>query len=181
MSSGSFSLICRRKSLFCGQVSKHSRLACSRRPRRGLKLLAKLEDSKIRLCFDRADDVAFISAILPDSCEIFLQWYVAAPDHPPATAICVWDLECLIRLGAGRFRSPSACWPELQVSLILTTMRSAPAILPGLFLCRLSARLPQFARPLLISNCQSLITPGGNSRSPAPARRQASGHMSSKA
>lgn len=57
----------------------------------------------------------------------------------------------------------------------------APATSPGLFFSGPSKALPQFARPLLISSCQSLITPGGNSRSPAPARLQASGHISSKA
>src|SRR5262245_32531124 len=105
------------------------------------------------------------------------QRYVVAPDRAPATAICI------ARSGASypaRRRTlqitPSACSPDLQVPLILTTIRRCPGRPPGLFL----VGSPQCARPLLISSCQRLITPGGNSRSPAPTRRQASGHISSK-
>jgi len=39
----------------------------------------------------------------------------------------------------------------------------------------------QFGRPLLISCCQRLITARGNSRASTPTRRQASGHILSKA
>src|SRR5262249_40160252 len=57
-----------------------------------------------------------------------------------------------------------------------------PGQLAGaLLLCASHAGGVQLTRPLLISCCQSLSTPGGNSRSPAPTRRQASGHISSKA
>jgi hypothetical protein len=120
-------------------------------------------------------------AILLNFCEIFAQRYVAAPDHSPDTAIHVGDVERHTRLGARLSRSTSACWPDLQVSLILTTTTQVPRPSCRGFFCAERPRVAQFARPLLISNCQSLITPGGNSRSPAPARRQASGHMSSRA
>src|SRR5262245_62171819 len=95
--------------------------------------------------------------ILLNFCEIFAQRYVAAPGHSPDTAICVGDVERLIRLGAGLSRSTSACWADLQVSLILTTMRRCPGKLAGAFLCG-SISVAQFARLLLISNCNSLIT-----------------------
>src|SRR5262245_2925936 len=113
-------------------------------------------------------------------CEIFAQRYVDASYHSSDTATYAGDVERHIQLDARLFRSTSACWPDLQVSLILTTTTQVPRrTLTGLFLC--DQPVAQFARPLLISNCQSLITPGANSRSPAPARRQASGHISSRA
>ena len=53
--------------------------------------------------------------------------------------------------------------------------------MPGLVFCVAAMRqASQLTRPLLISCCQSLSTPAGNSRSPAPTRRQASGHIASK-
>jgi hypothetical protein len=59
-------------------------------------------------------------------CEIIAQRYVAAPDHSPDTAIYAGDVERHIRLGARLSRSTSACWPDLQVSLILTTTTQVP-------------------------------------------------------
>src|SRR5262245_6817292 len=65
-------------------------------------------------------------ATLLNCCEIFAQRYVAAPDHSPDTAIYAGDVERHIRLGARLSRSTSACWPDLQVSLILTTTAQVP-------------------------------------------------------
>src|SRR5262245_11570497 len=81
-------------------------------------------------------------------CEIFAQRYVAAPDHSSDTAIHVGDVERHIRLGARLSRSTSACWPDLQVSLMLTTIRRCPGHLAGAFFV---LRVAQFARPLHIS------------------------------
>jgi hypothetical protein len=57
-----------------------------------------------------------------------------------------------------------------------------PGLLAGalLFMRGHAREAFQLTRPLLISCCQSLSTPAGNSRSPAPTRRQASGHIASK-
>ena len=71
------------------------------------------------------------------------------------TAIYVGDVGRHIRLGAGLSRSTSACWPDLQVSLMLTTVRRRPGHLAGGFfeqidrrcsICATSAhlKLPKF-------------------------------------
>src|SRR5512132_3295209 len=65
-------------------------------------------------------------AILLDYREILAQRYVRTLDHSPDTAICVGDVERHTRLGARLSRSTSACWPDLQVSLILTTTTQVP-------------------------------------------------------
>jgi hypothetical protein len=84
--------------------------------------------------------------------------------------VCSVDLDCLTRLGAGHSRS-TICELALQYIQDGTERPRPPR----------RGRLPQFGRPPPISCCQRLMTPRGNSRSSSPTRRQASGHILSKA